>query len=59
LRKANFKHLFLDYTLVAGNHIQQCIDRLASSDDSQQTDSHSNRLTIVIPTAFDQGLFDL
>ncbi|CAC5415776.1 CCDC14 [Mytilus coruscus] len=41
---------------VTGNHVQHCIDKLASSDDSQQTDPsfHSNRLTVVLPSAYDQ-----
>ncbi|VDI09455.1 coiled-coil domain-containing protein 14 [Mytilus galloprovincialis] len=43
---------------VTGSHVQRFLDKLASSDDSQQTDpsSHSNnRLTIVLPSAYDQG----
>ncbi|XP_076088952.1 uncharacterized protein LOC143059355 isoform X1 [Mytilus galloprovincialis] len=42
---------------VTGSHVQRFLDKLASSDDSQQTDpsSHSNnRLTIVLPSAYDQ-----
>lgn len=65
IKKKNLKsviyELYVVIFTVTGKHLQHCIDRLASSDDSHRTDvsSKSNRLTVILPSAYDQGLFSV